>query len=111
MRPDALVRVAIIEDHSLVRESLTAFLHAGRGFDVVALEESLTRYMNQPPAQPAELVLLDLDLAGGERARPEHVERLTTGGSLVLIVSALATPTLVKAMLAAGVAGVVSKRD
>jgi DNA-binding NarL/FixJ family response regulator len=103
--------VAIIEDHSLVRESLAAFLRTGRGLDVVALEASLTRYLAHPPAPPAALVLLDLDLADGERARPEQVERVTRAGSIVLVVSALATPALVKAMLAAGVAGVVSKKD
>jgi DNA-binding NarL/FixJ family response regulator len=103
--------VAIIEDHSLVRDSLAAFLRARGGLDIVALEESLTRYVMHPPSRPADLVLLDLDLAGGERARPEQVERLTAAGSMVLVVSALATPALVTAMLAAGIAGVVSKRD
>lgn len=111
VRPNSPFRVALIEDHSLVRESLASFLRARHRFEIVALEESLTRYLARRPTPPAQLVLLDLDLAHGERAHPAQLERLTAAGTVVLIVSALATPASVKAMLAAGVAGVVSKRD
>lgn len=105
------VRVAVIEDHNLVREWLANFVQARPGFHVVAQESSLARYLELSGTRPPDLMLLDLDLADGERARPDQVERLASGGVRVLVVSALATPALVKAMLAAGVGGIVSKRD
>jgi DNA-binding NarL/FixJ family response regulator len=105
------VRVALIEDHTLVRESIAGFLRTTRGLHIVALDGSLIHYLQQPARYKADLVILDLDLEAGEQARPDQVERLIAQGAHVLVVSALGTPALVKAMLAAGVAGIVSKRD
>jgi DNA-binding NarL/FixJ family response regulator len=99
-------RVAIIEDHVLVRDALvrevtslghTVVLVASRLFEIVGRDD-------------VDLLLLDLDL-GDELADPEVVQRLVEDGVRVLVVSALASPRLVRRMIAAGVTGVIAKHD
>jgi DNA-binding NarL/FixJ family response regulator len=102
------LRVAVIEDHALVRDSIVSTL-TREGMDVVAVSSNLQSYADRG-LQDVDLVLLDLELEGGP-ARPEDVERIVATGARVLVVSALARPAVVRAMLAAGVSGVVSKRD
>lgn len=60
--------------------------------------------------QLPDLLLLDLDL-GESTAAPAMAARIEAAGCRVLVVSAMAEPELVAAMLDAGVSGFVSKRE
>lgn len=60
--------------------------------------------------RPPDVVLLDLDLEDGS-ASTDEAAALIARGSRILVVSALAEPAVVRAMLGVGVSGLVSKRE
>lgn len=108
------VRVAVVEDHLLQRARTVELLDSAGDLVVVASVETLPelfRWLRETPRPEwPQLVVLDLMVDRGESADPALIERLTKVMS-VLVLSALASPPLVRAVLRAGVAGVVGKRD
>lgn len=100
--------VAVIDDHALVRQGLVRALEADPSLTVVhdGDDPSALLALGTPPA----LVLLDLDL-DGTPVSADVVRRLVERGSDILVVSALGDPRTIRALLAAGVAGFVSKRE
>jgi DNA-binding NarL/FixJ family response regulator len=100
--------VAVIDDHALVRQGLVRALAADPTLAVVhdGDDPSALLAMSTPPA----LVLLDLDL-DGTPVSADVVRDLVERGSDILVVSALGDPRTIRALLAAGVAGFVSKRE
>lgn len=104
-----LTRIALVDDHALFRQTLAAALtNADPAMVIVYDGEDLLTVGALDPAP--DVVLLDLDL-GGHQAQPEDVSRIMARGSRVLVVSALGSPATVKAMVDAGVAGFLSKRE
>ena len=103
-------RLVVLEDHPLVRDAMVALLvphledveivYAGGSIDeaAAAIEE-----------QGAELVVLDLDLNDG-RSPVTNVAAIADLGIPVIVVSALGDPATIRACLAAGVLGYVSKQ-
>lgn len=57
-----------------------------------------------------DIVLLDLDLEGGP-VDPADVQAMVAAGSTVLVVSAMASPWVVRKVLDAGASGLVAKAD
>lgn len=102
------VAVAIIEDHVLVRDGLVHALSARPNLELVYVGDTLPDVLALP--RTPDLVLLDLDL-NGEQASAEDARTLVDNGAVVLIVSALGVPAQIRAMVRAGVAGFVPKRD
>lgn len=102
------MRIAIVDDHALVRSGLAGLVVRELGATVV--------YEGADPGpvlaiQPTpDLLLLDLDL-GGTVADPGLAGQIQASGCRVLVVSALADASTVSAMLDAGVSGFVSKRE
>jgi DNA-binding NarL/FixJ family response regulator len=101
------MRVAIIDDHALVRGGL-AHVVAGLGGEVVLAGDDPAEVLALDPLP--DLLLLDLDLGGGP-ADPEVAGRIQAAGCRVLVVSAMAEPADVAAMIDVGVSGFVSKRE
>ena len=102
------MRIAIIDDHALVRSGLAGVVARDLGATVVhegADPEAILELVPLP-----DVLLLDLDL-GGTVADPELAGRIQAAGCRVLVVSALADGRSVTAMLDAGVSGFVSKRE
>ncbi|MDP3972027.1 MAG: response regulator transcription factor [Candidatus Nanopelagicales bacterium] len=97
-----------MDDHVLVRDGLVAAARSMPGVSVVTETDSLAELAAMEPA--ADLVLLDMDLHGDE-VSPQQVADILNRGSRVLIVSAVASPSTVRQMMALGVAGYVPKRD
>ncbi len=102
--------VAVIDDHALVRQGLVRALTTQPALDVEVVHDG-----DDPVAvlalEPAPaLVLLDLDL-GGTPVSVDVVRALVERGSSILVVSALADARTIRALLGAGVAGFVSKRE
>lgn len=104
------VRVVILDDHALFHQALMAWLQANEpGIDVVYSGDDVERALAL--AGQCDVVLLDLDLGPGVPPLPELVGRFVRAGAGVLIVSALGSPRVVRAGLAAGALGYMSKRE
>lgn len=101
-------RIAIVDDHELVRAGLANLLRQGIDADVVLESDDPHEILACDPLP--EVVLLDLDL-GDRRAEPAFVAELQRRGCRVLVVSALASADLLIPLMDAGVAGFVSKRE
>lgn len=101
-------RIALVDDHPVVRRGLADLLVASIGADVVVSSPDLEEVLALE--RGADLVLLDIDL-GGRIASVADVEQLLSRGTKVLVVSALAPQAAVRAMLRAGVGGFVSKSE
>jgi len=101
-------RVAVVDDHVLVRDGLIRAMSGRPDLVVVAVANVPAAVFEVEPAP--DLVLLDVEL-NGTATSPEDVAAMIARGSRVLIVSALASPRLVRDMIRAGAAGFVPKRD
>jgi DNA-binding NarL/FixJ family response regulator len=102
--------VAVVDDHALVRQGLVRALATQPGLEVEVVHDG-----DDPGAvlalEPAPaLVLLDVDL-DGTPVSVEVVRALVDRGCAILVVSALGDPRTIRALLGAGVAGFVSKRE
>ncbi len=108
-------RVAVVEDHLLQRQHTMALLAAEPGLKVVhscdSFPEFLAWYGQANPLDRPNLLILDLMVDRGPSADPTRVATLINLGVRVLVLSAFASPALVRAMLRAGVQGFVGKRD
>ncbi|WP_232678530.1 response regulator transcription factor [Nocardioides sp. R-C-SC26] len=108
-------RVAIVEDHALQRERTEEVLHERAGVRVVARCEHLPQFVawleRAPREERPHLLVLDLSVDRGPAVDPELVASLVRGGLRVLVLSAMASPALVRQVMRAGVAGFVGKRD
>lgn len=101
-------RIAIIDDHELVRAGLAGLVRAKLGADVVLEGEDPEAVLALDPRP--HLLLLDLDL-GSQQVQPSLVERVQATGCRVLVVSAMASPEQLLPLMDVGVAGFVSKRE
>lgn len=104
-----MITVAVVDDHVLVRDGVVRTISEQADMEVVFAGQSPDEAFAIDP--PPRVVLLDLDL-GDRMATPADVEAfLQRGNSDVIVMSALTDPSLGRAMLAAGAAGICAKRD
>ena len=100
---------AILEDHPLVRKALAdQLLEKYPDAIFVYQGQSVSDAISQMKDSPASCVILDLDLGDG-RSPIQNTMDLVECGCPVLIVSALASPGIVRSSLIAGALGFVSK--
>ncbi|WP_235736591.1 response regulator [Nocardioides alcanivorans] len=108
-------RIAVVEDHRLQRQALVSLLERQPNIRVVLQCETFPLFLRwlerTPPSGHPHLVVLDLQADRGPSASPPAVRELIRSGMRVLVLSAMGSPTQVRAMLAAGVTGVLGKRD
>ncbi|GAA1516690.1 response regulator [Nocardioides humi] len=108
-------RLAVVEDHRLQRMRTVEILSAQPGLRVVHACETLDQLVAWmgavADAGRPHLLVLDLLVDRGPEADPAVVTRLVEEGVRVLVLSAMGSVPLVRAMLRAGVTGVVGKRD
>ncbi|MFS3126770.1 hypothetical protein ACLM5J_00035 [Nocardioides sp. Bht2] len=108
-------RVAIVEDHLLQRRRTEELVASQAQLKLVWSGESLPAFVDwlskSPRANHPHLLVLDLQVDRGDAADPEVVRRLVDAGLRVLVLSAMASPSLVRDVLRAGVGGMVGKRD
>lgn len=114
--PRGYYRVAVVEDHVLQRERTEEVLRTQAGVKVVCRCETLPQFLEwlkiTPKASHPHLLVLDLIVERGQSADPAVVASLVRGSGLkVLVLSAMASPVLVRETLKAGVSGFVGKRD
>lgn len=103
----AALRIAIIDDHELVREGLASLLAASAGVATIV-------YNGDDPAQAAtrgaDIALLDIDLGPGGTPVNVGIATLQAAGVRVLLISAYEESAQVRAALRAGALGFVPKR-
>lgn len=108
-------RVAIVEDHLLQRKRTEELVAAQPGLRVVWSGETLadlTGWLDGvPEGRRPHLLVLDLMVERGPSADPDAVRALTRSGIKVLVLSAMASPELVRRILRAGIGGIAGKRD
>ncbi len=107
--PSKTVRILIIDDHALFRESVARLLNAEQGFEVVADCGSGAEAARVLKSQEVDLILLDVDLGlerGGdllEQLRSESFE------GKVLLVTAGVNQSEVPALIRMGISGIFMK--
>lgn len=105
----------MVEDHVLQRERTEELITKEASARVVCRFETFPQFLDwlkvAPSASHPQLLILDLVVERGPSVDPAAVRRLVDSGLKVLVLSAMASPSLVRAVLQAGVAGIVGKRD
>jgi len=108
-------RVAIVEDHLLQRARTEELIAREPGFEVVFSAETLPLFVEWVRAEPREsrphLLVLDLMVERRPSVDLAVVEALLDAGLRIVVLSALASPALVRGIVRAGVTGIVGKRD
>jgi DNA-binding NarL/FixJ family response regulator len=108
-------RVAIVEDHLLQRRRTEQLIAHQDGLRVVHSCETMPEFLawlkSADVRHRPHLLVLDLMVERQPSVDPRVVKTLVEAGMRVLVLSALASPSLVKDIIRAGVAGVVGKRD
>lgn len=101
-------RIAIVDDHPVVRRGLADLLTDNLPVTVVYSAGDLSGMLGA--AHPADLLILDLDL-GGHTASPATASALISRGTRILVLSALGSPAAIRQMVQVGVAGFISKQE
>ncbi|WP_104088591.1 response regulator transcription factor [Arthrobacter sp. GMC3] len=108
-------RIAIVEDHLLQRTRTEELLSRSGKYEVVfsgASAPEFTQWVGAAPMiERPHLLVLDLMVDRQPSVSPALVEVMVKAGLKVLVLSALASPLLVRRIVRAGVAGIVGKRD
>ncbi len=102
--------MVIVDDHALFHQALVAWLEANEpSIGIAYAGQDLDAALAAAP--DADVVLLDLDLGPDVPPLAELVALFQAADCRVLIVSALGSPAVVRAGLAAGAQGYMSKRE
>jgi DNA-binding NarL/FixJ family response regulator len=107
-QPDQIT-ILIVDDHALVREGLCEILGAQNDLRVVGqAQDSATTVALAAKEQP-DVVLLDVEIPGGEVTTTVNQIRNCSPSSRVIILSMYEGPQLVQALLAVGIRGYLLK--
>jgi len=111
MKPSTPIRILLVDDHTLFRESVARLLAAEPGFEVVGGCATSADALHLLASTPVDVLLLDLDL--GQENGADLLARARAGGfsGRVLMVTAGVTPQEASELLRGGVAGVFLKHD
>jgi DNA-binding NarL/FixJ family response regulator len=101
--------ILLVDDHALVREGLCRILRAQADMRVVGeAGDSFTAVALAAREHP-DIVLLDVEIPGGEATSTVRQIRDCSPGSRVIILSMYEGPMLVQALLAVGIGGYLLK--
>ena len=105
----APIRLVIVDDHSVVREGLRAFLRLQDGIDVVGEAATADEAIQVAAALSPDVVLLDLVMPGGDGIGA--IRRVIEGApaARVLVLTSFADDAQIFAAMAAGAAGYLLK--
>jgi len=108
-------RIAIVEDHLLQRKRTEQILGGLHNVQIVRSCETFPEFLRwwkvADVRRRPHLLILDLMVERGPSVDPGLLEPLITSGLKVLVLSAMASPILVRQILHTGVSGIVGKRD
>lgn len=105
------VRILIVDDHSLFRESLSRLLEADPGFSVVGQCGTVGEAVAAYSEAPTDIILLDYDLGEeqGSRLIPE-VKSHFKGARILMVTAGMSDATSLQAM-EAGASGIFLKHS
>jgi DNA-binding NarL/FixJ family response regulator len=109
------IRILLVDDHSLFRESLSRLLEAEPDFRIVAtcatVSEALAVLKRQPVDDPVDIVLLDYDL-GDEQGSTflEEARRLRFDGRILMVTAGMGDAVTMRAF-EGGASGVFLKHS
>jgi len=105
------VRILLLDDHALFRESVSRLLSAEPGFEVAAHCGRIEEALGVLGRRPIDLVLLDFDL--GDRDGREFLRLVKQQGfqGKILVVTAGLDAGAASELIRAGIAGVFRKHD
>jgi two-component system, NarL family, nitrate/nitrite response regulator NarL len=105
------IRILLIDDHTLFRESLVRLLEVERSFQVVAHCASIAEAIKLLAGEPIDVVLLDYDL--GEEVGTDLLRefRDRNNAPKILMVTAGMRDSVTREALNAGVSGVIFKHS
>jgi DNA-binding NarL/FixJ family response regulator len=107
--PGNRITVLLVDDHALVREGLREILETQPDIAVIGeAQDSATTVALAAETQP-DIVLLDVEIPGGEVTATVSQIRNRSPASRVVILSMYEGPQLVQALLAAGIRGYLLK--
>ena len=106
---DDRTRVLIVDDHMLVREGLRRILQAQDDMDVVGEAADSAAAVAAAARERPDVVLLDVEIPGGEAASTVRRLRDVSPESRVIILSMHEGPRLVQELLDAGIRGYLLK--
>jgi DNA-binding NarL/FixJ family response regulator len=109
MTADDRTRVLIVDDHMLVREGLRRILQAQDDMEVVGEAADSTSAVAAAARERPDVVLLDVEIPGGEAAATVRQLRDASPESRVIILSMHEGPRLVQELLDAGIRGYLLK--
>src|ERR1700749_2815698 len=105
------IRILMVDDHSLFRESLSRLLEADPSFRVVGQCGTVSEAIAAYPQTPTDVVLLDYDLGEeqGSRLLPELKSHLGTA-KVLMVTAGMSDASTLQAM-EAGASGVFLKHS
>lgn len=103
------ITILIVDDHALVREGLREILETQDDMRVVGEAEDSASTVTLAAAEQPAIVLLDIEIPGGEVTATVSQIRDCSRGSRVIILSMYEGPQLVQALLTAGIRGYLLK--
>jgi two-component system, NarL family, response regulator DevR len=104
-----MIRIAIIDDHEMVREGLRAILETESDFEIVAERASADHIVELVERHRPDVVLLDARLPGVSGAEACRLLTASSPSTAVLIVSTYSDDDLVSDCIKAGAKGYVIK--
>jgi DNA-binding NarL/FixJ family response regulator len=107
-QPDEIT-ILIVDDHALVREGLCEILGAQIDLRVVGQAEDSTTTVALAAKEQPDVVLLDVEIPGGEVTTTVSQIRNCSPSSRVIILSMYEGPQLVQALIAVGIRGYLLK--
>jgi DNA-binding NarL/FixJ family response regulator len=106
-----IIRILMVDDHSLFRESLSRFLEADPGFRVVGQCETVSEAIAAHSQTPTDIVLLDYDLGEEQGSRLLSKLKSGLGTARVLMVTAGMSDAITLQAMEAGASGVFLKHS
>jgi two-component system, NarL family, response regulator LiaR len=103
------IRLVIVDDHSVVREGLRAFLRLQEGIEVVGEAAGADEAIRVAAAASPDVVLLDLVMPDGDGIAAIRRLLEVAPGARVLVLTSFADDAQIFAAMAAGAAGYLLK--
>jgi len=105
------VRILLLDDHALFRESVSRLLSVEPGFEVAAHCGTIEEALEVLRKRPIDLVLLDFDLGGGDGRDFLRIAGQQGFHGKILVVTAGVDAGAAAELIRAGIAGVFRKHD
>jgi len=106
-KENAIVRVAVVDDHEAVRLGFAAMCES-EALDLVGNAETVRGVLAQINGRDCQVVVMDLSLADGSLVA-ENVRQLIEAGSAVIVYSIADKVNMMRAALRAGAIAIVPK--